>query len=252
MSADAPEHVRDAYLEHAEGRRALIFTPTVAVARSMAEVLAAAGVPSAWLSGETPREERADTLARLRSGQLRAVANCAVLTEGFDCPPLDCVIVARPTRSSSLYAQMIGRGTRLHPDKQDCLVLDVVGQAGRHDLVTTAGLFGLSPRTLAGRTVTEGLAEQQREAEAAEAARQVQDQVRLVSQPVDLLGRGPLPSATENRARWLTDPHAPWRRRPASTKQLDVLARRGVRTWLGMTAGEASTLISARMRGRAS
>jgi len=58
------------------------------------------------------------------------VANCAVLTEGFDEPSVDCVIVARPTRSKTLYVQMIGRGTRLYPGKDDCLILDLVGARG--------------------------------------------------------------------------------------------------------------------------
>jgi len=303
IAADAPEHVRDAYLEHARGRRAIIFTPTVAVARSMAEALTDAGVPSAMVSGETPRDERREILAALRSGALQAVANCAVLTEGFDCPPVDCIVTARPTKSASFYTQMIGRGTRLHPGKRDCLILDVIGQAGRHDLVTTASLFGLSPRELGARTVTDALDARER----AEEARQVA-QGRLVAHHVDLFTRRTLhwvqaspdrfvlaipdgrvaleqgargwtatlerydaaPSVlgrelpldyaqgvAEDRVRalgalHLVDPDAAWRRRPASEKQLAVLARRRVRTWPEITAGEASDLIAGGMRGRAS
>jgi ATP-dependent helicase IRC3 len=182
MAADAPEHVRDAYLDHADGRRAIVFTPTVDVARSMAEVLADAGVPSAWVSGSTPRAERAEILEALRAGSLRVVANCAVLTEGFDCPPVDCIITARPTKSTALYTQMIGRGTRPYPGKRDCLILDVVGQAGRHDLVTVAGLFGLSPRELAGRSVTQALNERER----VEEQQRGTDGGRLVVRPVEL------------------------------------------------------------------
>jgi hypothetical protein len=110
------------------------------------------------------------------------VANCAVLTEGFDCPPVDCIITARPTKSTALYTQMIGRGTRPYPGKHDCLILDVVGQAGRHDLVTAAGLFGLSPREMAARTVTEALDERER----VEEQRRELSGGRLVSRPVEL------------------------------------------------------------------
>ena len=188
IAADAPEHVTRAYLEHASDRLAIVFTPTVAVARSMADALNEAGVPSAWVSGETPREARAKILADLEAGRLRVVANCGVLTEGFDCPPVSCVITARPTKSVGLYQQMVGRATRLYPGKQDALILDVVGQAGRHDLVSAASLFGVSPDTLDGRTVTEALEERQRE-EAAEAAIVTG---KLVSAPVDLFRSRPL------------------------------------------------------------
>lgn len=131
LAADAPEHVTSAYLNHADGRRAILFTPTVAVARAMAATMQEAGIKAAWLSGESPRDERRATLDALRSGGLNVVANALLLTEGFDCPPVDCIITARPTKSTALYTQMVGRGTRPYPGKQDCLVLDVIGQAGR-------------------------------------------------------------------------------------------------------------------------
>jgi ATP-dependent helicase IRC3 len=188
LAADAPEHVARAYLKHADGRRAIIFAPTVAVARAMADALQDAGVPAAWVSGTTPRDERAAILEALRSGQLQAVANAMLLTEGFDCPPVDCVITARPTKSSALYAQMVGRGTRLHPGKADCLILDVVGQAGRHDLVTAAELVGVDPRVLAGRTAIEAVVAQERLDEE-RATRETERAIgRLASAAVELFG----------------------------------------------------------------
>ena len=82
------------------------------------------------------------------------VANCAVLTEGFDEPSVDCIIVARPTQSAPLYQQMLGRGTRTYPGKTDCLVLDVVGVSTQHTL-PAATLFDCDAGRLARQSVLE-------------------------------------------------------------------------------------------------
>jgi hypothetical protein len=109
------------------------------------------------------------------------VANCAVLTECFDEPSVDCVIVARPTRSRILYVQMIGRGTRTFPNKRDCLIIDLVGATERHDLLTLPQLFGLGGAgALEDRTFTEAL---EREPAAAGAAT---PEAPLVAEEVDL------------------------------------------------------------------
>lgn len=136
-----PTAVR-AWMEHARGRRTIVFTPTVALAADMAAAFECAGVNAAWVSGETPLEERRDTLARFADGRIDVVANCGVLTEGFDAPRTDCILIARPTKSRALYTQQVGRGTRKHPDKADCIVLDVVGATAAHSLVTVPSLFG--------------------------------------------------------------------------------------------------------------
>jgi len=75
--------------------------------------------------GELSRDQRRSTLARFSAGEIDVVTNCNLLTEGFDEPRVDCVIMARPTRSKLLYAQMVRRGTRLHPVKKDLMVIDV-------------------------------------------------------------------------------------------------------------------------------
>lgn len=109
------------------GRPTVAFTPTVETAEHLADAFAAAGVPAGWVSGSTPKAERAETLRRYAAGELRVLVNCAVLTEGWDAPLTSCVLLARPTKSVGMYAQMVGRGTRLAPGKADCIVLDVVG-----------------------------------------------------------------------------------------------------------------------------
>jgi superfamily II DNA or RNA helicase len=154
-NANAPRHAVLAYMQHASGRKAtLVFTTSVTLAHDMASAFRNAGVAAEALDGSTPTDERRAILARLHSGKTRVVANCAVLTEGFDEPSIDCVIVARPTQSRPLYVQMIGRGTRLFPGKPDCLVVDLVGASTRHELVSIPELFGLSPKLLDDGKVT--------------------------------------------------------------------------------------------------
>jgi len=141
--ADAPAMIADAWVKYASERKTLVFTPTVATALEVEAEMTKRGVAAAMVSGETPVDERRDILARYASGDIRVIANCAVLTEGFDDPDTSCIVVARPTRSRALYTQMIGRGARRHPGKADCLVIDVVGASAEHSLVTVPSLFGI-------------------------------------------------------------------------------------------------------------
>jgi ATP-dependent helicase IRC3 len=185
LEADAPEHICNAYRDHALGRKALLFTPTVSMAMLMAATLKQDGVSAEMLCGATPLEERRAILSRLRSGETMVVCNCAVLTEGFDEPSVDSIIIMRPTKSPTLYTQMIGRGTRLFPGKDDCLVLDLVGATARHDLMSVASLAGLPLEALEKK---ESLAEA---AERLEAER-LDWQGKLVAKRVDLFRRRPL------------------------------------------------------------
>jgi superfamily II DNA or RNA helicase len=95
--------------------------------------------------GDTDPEERHGIYQRLRQGQLDAIVSCLVLTEGFDEPSVDCVVLARPTKSKVLFLQAIGRGLRLSPDtqKQDCLLIDATGATERHGLLSLAAQLGL-------------------------------------------------------------------------------------------------------------
>ena len=74
---------------------------------------------------------------------MRALVNCMVLTEGFDEPSIDAIYMARPTKTKVLYTQCIGRGLRLWPGKDDCIIVDAVGATKRHDLLSVAALLGL-------------------------------------------------------------------------------------------------------------
>jgi ATP-dependent helicase IRC3 len=157
LAANAPAQVLTAFQAHAAERKALLFTPTVATAHAMAETFCMAGIAAEALDATTPLATRRAILQRLHSGATRVVANCAVLTEGFDEPSIDCIIVARPTQSLPLYQQMLGRGTRIYPGKTDCLILDVVGVSTHHTLHTAATLFGCDPAQLAQQSVLESL-----------------------------------------------------------------------------------------------
>jgi superfamily II DNA or RNA helicase len=132
--------------ELARDRRTIAFCVNVQHARNLARSLNVLGVPAGVVHGAMPPEQRAAELATFRAGKTRVLTNVAVLTEGFDDPEVSCIAMARPTRSEGLYAQCVGRGTRLHPGKRDCLVLDFADVSSL-ELCTLPSLFG-APRDL--------------------------------------------------------------------------------------------------------
>lgn len=127
-------------------RRTIAFCVTVSHARNLCVSLNRLGVPAGIVYGAMPEGDRKKALADFRAGRTQVLTNVAVLTEGFDDPGVSCVAMARPTRSEGLYAQCVGRGTRLHPGKKDCLILDFVDLAAL-DLCSLPSLFGM-PRDL--------------------------------------------------------------------------------------------------------
>jgi ATP-dependent helicase IRC3 len=191
LAAEVPRHVADVYQQHAPGRRALCFTPTVKLTHLVAGACRAAGLRAEAVDGGTPLEERRAILARYARGQTDLLVNCGVLLEGYDDPPTDAIIIARPTHSRALYTQMVGRGTRRYPGKTDCLILDLVGASTRHQLVTIASLLDLPTDRVAAVGVLEAATEQAR-------ARQQRDLVRttvMATRPVDLFAAA--------RVRWV-------------------------------------------------
>lgn len=126
----------------AKGRGVLVFTATVEQATLTAEALRADGWRAAVVSGTTPKRDRRRLLRAFERGDVDVLCNAAVLTEGTDLPRASVVVLARPTRSWSLYVQMVGRGMRLHPDKTECLILDLAGATEDHSLVSAPVLIG--------------------------------------------------------------------------------------------------------------
>jgi ATP-dependent helicase IRC3 len=144
--------------EFARDRRTLAFCVTVGHARNLAKALNRIGVSAGIVYGEMARDARRDALEQFRKGNTRVLTNVGVLTEGFDDPEVSAIAMARPTRSEGLYAQCVGRGTRLYPGKKDCLVLDFVDLSNL-SLLNLPSLFGL-PRNidLDGDLVTDAAA----------------------------------------------------------------------------------------------
>ena len=147
--------VARAIQELARDRRTIAFCVTVAHAKNLSRALNKIGIPAGVIHGEMKSEQRAFVLKNFREGNFQALTNVAVLTEGFDDPEVSCIAMARPTRSSALYTQCVGRGTRLFPGKEDCLVLDFV-DVSDVSLTTLPTLFGLpQDMQLAGEEVEE-------------------------------------------------------------------------------------------------
>lgn len=128
--------------ELARDRRTIAFCVNVAHAMNLCRALNVIGVPSGIVHGAMQTETRQKALADFRAGRTQVLTNVAVLTEGFDDPGVSCVAMARPTRSDGLYAQCVGRGTRLAPGKKDCLILDFV-DLSELSLCTLPSLFGV-------------------------------------------------------------------------------------------------------------
>lgn len=125
-------------VKHGEGRGSwLIFCAGVAHAKHVRDAVREHGITAETVTGETPGPERDGILAAFKAGRLRCVTNANVLTTGFDAPGIDLIALLRPTKSVGLYVQMVGRGTRLAPGKDDCLVLDFAGNTARHGPIDT-------------------------------------------------------------------------------------------------------------------
>ena len=120
-------------MAYGEGRRSwLVFCSGVAHATHVAEAIRERGVSCATIFGDTPTAERDRIIAAFKRGEIRALASMGVLTTGFNAPAVDLIAMLRPTKSAGLYVQMAGRGTRLAPGKENCLVLDFAGNVARH------------------------------------------------------------------------------------------------------------------------
>lgn len=120
------------WFKHAFNKRTVVFASSVQHSIHIAETFQQAGVIAAHISGETPADERAQTLQDFRRGSIRVVVNCGVLIEGWDCPDAFCAVLARPTQSLSMYLQMVGRVLRTADGKEGALILDHAGCVHKH------------------------------------------------------------------------------------------------------------------------
>ena len=127
--------IAETWCAEASERQTIVFMPDVATADKMADAFKrVCGATAEVITGETPSTVRKAAYARFSTGETRILVNCMVLTEGFDAPATSCVIIGRPTLNPGLYIQMVGRGLRLSPGKDHCLVLDIAGASLKHNL----------------------------------------------------------------------------------------------------------------------
>ncbi len=123
-------------------RKTVVFLPLIATSQRFCGILKDRGFKAAEVNGES--YDRADVLSDFDGDKYNVLCNSMLLTEGWDCPSVDCIVVLRPTKTRSLYTQMVGRGTRIHPGKDHLLLLDFLWHTERHDLCHPAHLIAES------------------------------------------------------------------------------------------------------------
>jgi len=140
VDSSASEVIPGAWMKYADGKRTILFAPTVDSCEDLVAGLLAAGVKTEAVYGTTPLDERRAIYDRVRAGTTKVLASVGVLTEGFDMPEIECAILARPTQSRGLYQQMVGRVLRTFPGKDKAVLLDVIGTSESHDLCNVTDL----------------------------------------------------------------------------------------------------------------
>lgn len=145
------------WLSIAEGRKStLAFCVDLDHVAALTAAFRAHGIDARFVTGDTPMKTRAERLAMFKAGEYPILMNCGIFTEGTDIPNIDCIILARPTKSRNLLIQMVGRGLRNSPGKGDCHVIDMVASLEK-GIVTTPTLFGLDPQELVKDVDAEGM-----------------------------------------------------------------------------------------------
>lgn len=235
-------------------RRTVVFLPLVATSRKFRGILEERGLRAAEVNGESA--DRAETLAAFEAGAYDVLCNSMLLTEGWDCPSVDCVVVLRATKSRSLYCQMVGRGTRLSPEtgKGSLLLLDFLWHVERHELCRPASLVAGDAEVAAAMTAriaeaggpvdlgaVEELAGQdvvaQREERLAEELKAMRTRRRRLVDPLQF----EMSIAAEDLTGYV--PQFAWEIAPASERQVSALEKFGIFPEAVECAGKASMLL---------
>ncbi len=145
--------IADEMMKYCRDRKTVVFLPLVKTSQKFKEILDEKGFKAAEVNGES--KDRAEVLEAFDKGEYNVLCNSMLLTEGWDCPSVDCVIVLRPTKVRSLYSQMVGRGTRLCEGKSHLLLLDFLWHTERHELCHPADL--ICEKKEVARKMTENL-----------------------------------------------------------------------------------------------
>lgn len=236
-------------------RKTVVFLPLVKTSQKFRDILNSKGFKAAEVNGES--KDRAEVLEDFESGKYNVLCNSMLLTEGWDCPSVDCIVVLRPTKVRGLYCQMVGRGTRLSPGKTELLLLDFLWHTERHELCRPAHLICESPEV--AEKMTENL-------ENASAYNEVTDIIEAEEQAASDTVRereenlAKLLSEMKTRKRQLVDPlqfemsiqaedlagYVPafgWEMSPASDKQVKALEKYGIYPDEIENAGKAAKLL---------
>lgn len=233
-------------------RKTVVFLPLIATSQKFRDVLNAHGFRAAEVNGESG--DRAETLAAFDRGEYNVLCNSMLLTEGWDCPSVDCIVVLRPTKIRSLYCQMVGRGTRLHPGKDHLLILDFLWHTERHELCHPASLICENEEV--AKKMTESLEAAGCAMDIQEAAEQAESDV--VSRREEALAKQL--AEMRHRKRKLVDPlqfemsiqaedlagYVPafgWEMSPPSAAQIAALEKAGIFPDEIDNAGKASKLL---------
>ena len=235
-----------------KSRKTVVFLPLIKTSQKFRDLLNTYGFRAAEVNGQS--DDRRQVLADFDAGKYNVLCNSMLLTEGWDCPSVDCVVVLRPTKVRSLYSQMVGRGTRLSPGKTDLLLLDFLWMTDRHELCRPADLV-CEDRAVA-RQMTETLAEsgcpediEQAAAQASEdvvaqreeaLAKQLAEQRRKKAKLVD-----PLQYEMSIQAEDLSGyvPTFGWEAGPPSEQQTAALEKLGILPDAVESAGKAALLL---------
>lgn len=150
-------HIISGMQEYAYDRKCfLVFASSVKHAEHLCEKI---NEKTQWkfevVTGKTPKGKRKEIIAKLKSGEIDGLVGCQVFIEGFDEPRIDCIVMARPTKSLVQFSQSVGRGTRPHEDKQDLLILDIVDVCRKHEIVHLSDMFGEREVDFLGRSYSE-------------------------------------------------------------------------------------------------
>lgn len=245
------EEIADKLTEYTADRKTVIFLPLITTSQKFCRMLQERGIKAAEVNGNSA--DREEVLRAFDEGKYQMLCNSMLLTEGWDCPSVDCVVVLRPTKVRALYQQMVGRGTRLSPGKKDLLLLDFLWLTERHDLCKPSSLVAKSEE-IAKRideAVENGgdvdLIEEEEQAEKdavaereASLARQLQEMRSRKGKTVD-----PLQYALSINAEDLINytPVMMWEMEPATEKQLKMLENSGISVELVQNKGMAKLLI---------
>ena len=130
--------IADEMLNYCKDRKTVVFLPLIKTAQKFCRMLNDRGMSAVEVNGQS--EDREQILDDFENGRYQVLCNAMLLTEGWDCTSVDCIVVLRATKSRGLYTQMVGRGTRLHPGKKDLLLLDFLWLSEKHDLCRPSSL----------------------------------------------------------------------------------------------------------------